>query len=44
MPITAVILIFEFTRIGPSFLIPIALAILGVKISAYYLNLSKASC
>ena len=44
MPITAMFLIFEFTRISPSFLIPIVLAILGVKISAYYLNFSKAPC
>ncbi len=39
MPVTAVILIFEFTRVNPSFLIPIILAVTG----AYLATLNRRS-
>lgn len=38
MPLTAIILIFEFTRINLSFLIPIILAVLGAYYAANYWN------
>ncbi|MEI6791197.1 MAG: chloride channel protein, partial [Myxococcaceae bacterium] len=34
MPITALILIFEFTRVNPSFLLPVALCILGASFTS----------
>lgn len=38
MPFTAIILIFEFTRVNFSFLIPIILAVLGAYYAANYWN------
>lgn len=36
MPLTAIVLIFEFTRVGHDFLLPISLAVTG-SVSAFHL-------
>jgi H+/Cl- antiporter ClcA len=40
MPLTAIVLIFEFTRVGHDFLIPISLAVTG-SISAFHLCVER---
>lgn len=40
MPLTAIVLIFEFTRVGHDFLIPISLAVTG-SVSAFHLCVER---
>jgi H+/Cl- antiporter ClcA len=40
MPLTAIVLIFEFTRVGHDFLIPISLAVTG-SVSALHLCVER---
>ena len=40
MPLTAIVLIFEFTRVGHNFLIPISLAVTG-SVSAFHLCVER---
>ena len=40
MPLTAIVLIFEFTRVGHDFLIPTSLAVTG-SVSAFHLRVKR---